>query len=158
MLTLHKHPENQEVCKMVRGRTKIAVYWHPKINDELQNTVEDLANFNNSYLRDRYELSKDQASNIFDNLKLDEVSEKFQQKYFKVKQHVHNALLTEMDISDTGDVFIVDFEKDIHKYSGHELICSGTGSGKTYYVVQKILNNLKGQKNQRRQFLIFSAE
>jgi hypothetical protein len=158
MLTLTKHPDNKEICILVQGSKKTPVYWHPRINEKLMNTVEDLSSFNTGYFRDRFELSKTQSDEIFEGIKNDKVCEQLQQKYFKCKRHISDSLLTEMDISDTDGEFVVEYDKDAHVYSGHELVCSGTGSGKTYYCVQKALRNLKGPKNSRRRFLIFSAE
>ena len=106
------------------------------------NDVENLSHFDSEYLRDMFELSKDQSSEIFKNLNEQRVLETNQQKFFKVKRHINDRLLSEMDISDTNHRFVVEFEQNPDEYSGHELICSGTGSGKTYYCVQKILHNL----------------
>ena len=50
------------------------------------------------------------------------------------------------------------FDKDNTKYSGHELLVGGTGSGKTTNCLLRILRNLTGPKRQRRQFIIFSAQ
>ena len=158
MLTLQKHAENKQICVLVQGGKRIPVYWHPTINESLMNTVEDLSSFNTPYFRDRFELSKHQSEEIFDGLKKDEVCEHQQQKYFKCKRHINDALLTEMDISDTEGVFVVEYDTDNTKYTGHELACSGTGAGKSYYFVNKALHNLKGPKSSRRRFLIFSAE
>jgi hypothetical protein len=158
MLTLTNHPENTQICVLVQGTKKTPVYWHPKINENLMNTVENLSSFNTDYFRDRFELSKTQSEEIFESLKKDNVCEHNQAKYFKCKRHISNSLLTEMDISDTDGVFVVNYDKDVNAYSGHELAASGTGSGKTFYFVSKALNNLKGPKSERRRFLIFSAE
>jgi len=158
MLTLTKHPDNKEICVLIQGGKRTPVYWHPTINESLMNTVEDLSTFNTGYFRDRFELSKQQSEEIFDGLKKDEVCEHQQQKYFKCKRHINDALLTEMDISDTDGTFVVEYDADNTKYTGHELACSGTGAGKSYYFVNKALHNLKGPKSSRRRFLIFSAE
>ena len=158
MLTLEPDRENKELAKMKTGKRMVPVWWHPRINETLMNTVEDLHSFNSDYIRDRFELSKAQAHDIFTGLNKDEVVETNLSKYFKVKRHVKDSLLTEMNIADTQSEFVVNFDKDPNVYSGHELICSGTGAGKTYYATQKALRNLKGPKAQRRRFLIFSAE
>ena len=160
MLTLKPHPENIEICKLVSGKGKryTPIYYHPRIETNMMNAVEDLNSFNHEDFRDDFELSQEQANNIFDSLKKEVVHENMQSKYFQVKRHVKNALLTSMDISDTTQNFVVDFNKDAHEYSGHMLVCSGTGGGKTHFVVQMILRNLNGPKAQRRHFAILSAE
>jgi hypothetical protein len=114
--------------------------------------------FNTGYFRDRFELSKQQSDEIFDGLKKDQVCEHQQQKYFKCKRHINDALLTEMDITDTDGIFVVEYDKDNTQYTGHELACSGTGAGKSFYFVNKALHNLKGPRSSRRRFLVFSAE
>ena len=158
MLTLQSHPENKELAKLVQGTKKTPVYWHPVVNDSLRNEVTDLHAFNTPYLRDRFELSTDQAHEIFTGLVDDKVVERLQSKFFKMKTHLKNSIRTEMDLSGEKDYFVVPFEPDNTKYSGHELICSGTGAGKSFHAKEKILYNLKGPKRFRRKFIIFSAE
>ena len=159
MLTLQPHPENTEIARLVQGSKKMPVYWHPVIQDALMNEVAELSSFNTPYLRDRFELSTDQSNELFKGLKENKVVEKLQQKYFRLKTHINSSLLTEMDLSgDSQEQFVIPFEPDITKYSGHHLICSGTGSGKTYHFLQLALYNLKGPKRNRRKFIIFSAE
>ena len=157
MLTLVPGPSNVEICEVVDGKSvESTVLWHPRRDETLKNEVEDVHSLNTPYLRDRFELSRGQATSIFNALAADEVDVKNQKAYFKVKKHIQNAMYTEMHLDDL--MFRVRFDKDKTKHSGHELIIAGTGSGKTYYVVQRILQNLKGPKARRRNFIIFSAE
>ena len=157
MLTLHNSPDNVFVCNLVEGKQKTPVYWHPKINSELRNSVTDVGFFNTEYFRDRYELSREQASDIFDRLQRNETLETNQSKFFKVKRHVTDALETEMTLEGTDGRFEIEFPPG-EQFEGHTLICGGTSSGKTHYATQRILKNLKGPKKNRRQFIIFSAE
>ena len=159
MLTLIQDKQNTEIAKMYTSkRRSVPIFYYPKIDITRMNDVENVSHFDSEYLRDRFELSKDQSSEIFKHLHEERVLEKNQQKFFKVKRHINDRLLSEMDISDTNHKFVVEFDSNPNEYSGHELICSGTGSGKTYYCVKKILHNLNGKKTQRRNFIIFSAE
>ena len=158
MLTLHDSDENVEVCEMVDGKTRQPVYWHPRITSEMRNSVEDLNFFNTDYFRDQFELSRDQATDIFDRLKNDETLETNQSKFFKVKRHVTASLESEMDISDTSSVFKIKYPDGPETFEGHTLIVGSTGQGKTYFMVERILDNLKGPKKNRRQFIVFSAE
>ena len=159
MLTLSNHPDNIPICDIVRGkRVEQEVLWHPRRNEELQNKVEKISHFNTPYLRDMFELSKGQAESIFSHLEAGTTDVTNQKAFFRVKKHIHTALYTEMDLSDNDLEFSVRFEKDTSKYTGHELVISGTGSGKTYYCVQRILKNLTGPKARRRNFIVFSAE
>ena len=158
MLTLHDADENVEVCEMVDGKSRQPVYWHPRITTELRNSVENLSFFNTGYFRDQFELSREQATDIFDRLKADETLETNQSKFFKVKRHVTASLESEMDISDTSSVFKIKYPPGGEAFEGHTLIVGSTGQGKTYYMVQRILDNLNGRKKDRRQFIVFSAE
>ena len=158
MLTLHKNSETQQVAELVTGRKRVPVYWHPTIEETLMNSVEDLNAFNDGYFRDRFELSKEQADDIFHSLTANEVLERNQSKFFKVKRHIKQALLSEMNISDQAGEFEINFDPTVTEYSGHTLVCGGTGSGKTYWAVQMILRNLTGPKHLRRHFLVVSSE
>ena len=158
MLTLHKADENVYVCDLVEGKKRTPVYWHPKINAEMRNSVTDLNFFNDDYFRDRFELSRDQAVDIFDKLGRGETLESNQSKFFKVKRHVTEALETEMNLDGTDGKFEIPFPPGNDTFEGHTLVCGGTNSGKTYWCSARILQNLKGPKKDRRQFIIFSAE
>ena len=157
MLTLHKSDDNVYVCDLVENKQVTPVFWHPKINADLRNSVTDLDFFNDEYFRDRFELSREQASDIFGSLKKGGTLESNQSKFFKVKRHVTDSLETEMNLSGTNGKFAIRFPPG-DTFEGHSLICGGTNSGKTYSAVERILTNLKGPKKDRRQFLVFSAE
>ena len=158
MLTLQKHPANVRLCTLVQGKKKTPVFWHPRIDKSLMNEVENVGSFNTEPLRDKYELSEEQANEIFTGLRDNVVCEHNSSKFFKCKRHVSDALIGEMDISDTDGEFVVDFDKDPTTYSGHALFCGGTNSGKTTAFAQQAQRCLDGPKAQRRRFLIFSAE
>ena len=158
MLTLKKTPESTFVCDLVEGKKRTPVYWFPKLNKDMRNSVSDLEFFNTEYFRDQHELSGDQARDIFSRLKVGETLESNQAKFFRVKRHITSALETEMDLAKTDGKFAIKFPPGNESFEGHTLICGGTNSGKTYFAVQRILANLNGPKNDRRQFIILSAE
>ena len=158
MLTLQKNKQNIKIANMVQNKKKIPIFWHPTIKDDLMNNVADLRSFNDTYFRDRFELSKEQADDIFTGLRESMVVEKHQSKFFKVKRHIRDSLLSEMDISDQTAEFQIEFEQDPTQYTHHMLIAGGTNSGKTYFAVNQILRNLDGPKALRRHFLIISSE
>ena len=83
MLTLRDDPENVKICELINKKKKIPIFWYPKERSEYRNSVENLESFNTEKFRDRFELSKDQSSNIFTGLKKDCVFEKNQSKFFK---------------------------------------------------------------------------
>ena len=157
MLTLKDDIDNVQICILKDGRTKTPIYWHPKVKDDLRSTVEDLQTFNTPSFRDRFELSTDQSNRIFDSLRDGEVCTEHQSKYFRAKEHIQNALLSEMNIEDQSGEFVIPFPPG-KNFCGHELVVGSTSAGKTYTVVQKILENLKGPKKDRRNFVYFSAE
>ena len=158
MLTLHKNDQTVQIAKLVEGRSVTPVYWHPTQDDKLMNAVHDLGTFNDAYFRDRFELSEEQARDIFTGLAEEKVVEKNQSKYFKVKRHIKESLLSTMDVSDTRGEFIVDFEENPNEYTHHMLLAGGTGSGKTHFAREMILRNLDGPKRSKRHFLILSSE
>jgi len=145
MLTLHSSDENVYICDLVEGKTRTPVYWHPKINADMRNTVQNFDFFNTEYFRDNFELSRAQASDIFEKLQKNDTLETNQGKFFKVKRHVRESLETEMDLSGTDGKFEIVFPPG-DEFEGHTLICGGTNSGKTYFAVERILMNLKGPK------------
>ena len=78
MLTLQKNKQNIKIANMVQNKKKIPIFWHPTIKDDLMNNVADLRSFNDTYFRDRFELSKEQADDIFTGLRESMVVEKHQ--------------------------------------------------------------------------------
>ena len=158
MLTLHKNTETKEICMLVEGKKRIPIYWFPIHKKELRNSVDNLNSFNSEDFRDVHELSKEQANDIFKGLASNAVTEKHQSKYFKVKKYISDELYTTMNISDTKGQFEIQFDTNNTEYTGHILICSGTGGGKTYWAVQTLLKMLKGSKKTRRHVLVISSE
>ena len=158
MLTLQKTKQTIKIANMVKNKKKTSIYWHPTVKDDLMNNVSDLRSFNNPYFRDRFELSKEQADDIFVGLRESMVVEKHQSKFFKVKRHIRDSLLSEMNISDQSENFQIEFEEDPTAYTHHMLIVGGTNSGKTWFAVNQILRNLDGPKGLRRHFVIISSE
>ena len=160
MLTLTDHPDNRPICNIVDSKRKVQsiVLWHPRRDEALKNEVEDVSIFNTPYLRDRFEISKNQADSIFEHLRSGETDTANQKAFFRIKKYIDLALFTEMDLTDGPLEFEVRFDPDPTTYSGHELVVAGTGAGKSYYLRQQILRNLKGPKRRRRKFIVFSAE
>ena len=158
MLTLHKTDSTIQIATLVEGRSVTPIFWHPVEKEELMNSVTDLGTFNDIYFRDRFELSDQQATDIFTGLANDAVVEKNQSKYFKVKRHIKRNLMSTMNISDTNGVFKINFEPNPKEYTHHTLLAGGTNSGKTHFAVQMILDNLDGKKELKRHFLIISSE
>ena len=68
MLTLKKHPDNVQLCKLKQGKKLIPIYWHPVRNEDLRLAVTDLGGFNNELFRDRFQLSETQSEQILDHL------------------------------------------------------------------------------------------
>ena len=158
MLTLTQNDKTIQIAKLVEGKSTTPIFWHPTQTDELMNSVHNLGTFNDSYFRDRFELSDSQANEIFQGLADERVVEKNQSKYFRVKRHIKDSLMTKMDISDTSGEFIIDFEENPNEYTHHMLLAGGTASGKTHHAREMILRNLNGPKKLRRHFLIISSE
>ena len=156
MLTLKDDPENILICELQQKKKRTPIFWHPKMRKDLRSAVENLDTFNDEKFRDRFELSKDQANDIFTGLKHDDVCEHHQSKFFKCKEFIKNSLLTVMNIEDSDGEFIIDFPPG-QVFCHHHLIVGGTSSGKTYTAMTKCLRNLKGPKKDRRQFIYFSA-
>jgi hypothetical protein len=158
MITLHPHPENVLLCDMRMGKKTVPVYWHPKKNDALKNSVEDIASFFTPELRNRFELSSKQADTILDHLKAGTVPESIQSKFFKVKRFIDESLFTEMDIQDTPHTFEINFPAGSDTWPNNTICAGATNSGKTYSQLQRVLRNLNGPKKNRRHFLWFSSE
>ena len=96
MLTLNKDKQNREICEIVKGKKTVGIlYWHPRRTDEFKNKIQNMDAFNTPYLRDMYELSRAQATSIFDHLKRKEVDVSNQKAYFKVKKHIDTSIFTE---------------------------------------------------------------
>lgn len=127
----------------------------------MQNHIEDISVFNTQDLRDRFELSREQADDIMSHLKDGTVSEKNQSKFFKVKRHLDEILYTEMDISDQGDSeFEINFNEEGKTlgFCGHTIVAGATSAGKTYSQKARLLRCLNSNKKNRRRVFWFSSE
>ena len=157
MLTLKEHADNKLLCYMRTGNKETPVYWYPKIDKSLRNTVEDIGCFFNEEFRDQFELTQEQSALIQTSLRTDMIPEKHQHKHFKVKKHISECLVSEMDISDTSSTFEIRFPPK-QEWAASEIVASGSGAGKTHYTVSRCLANLKLKPSERRHFYYFSAE
>ncbi len=163
MLTLKKTSEGKFLCWIYRNKKRFQeVFWHPFRKKELRNAVQDLQVFNTEHLRDKLKLTRPQASILFEHLKNEsepEANSKFTSKFFKLKKFVTDALYSEMDLSDQPDLkFVSDFPDKKKDWPASELVAGASSSGKTYYIKEKVLRNLKGPPGKRRQFLFISNE
>lgn len=165
MLTLTPHADNVQIAEIRTGRNKKLqpLWWHPTVQKELMNSVEDLGYFfNNEDFTDRFELSQEQAQSIQTHLASNSVCADNHIKHFKCKRFITEALYSEMDISDqknqTFEVNFPPFEGDKATYGWCYFVCGGSGSGKTHWVLQRIKANLDGPAKHRRKFIYFSAE
>ena len=156
MLSLHQTKESKKICDIVRGKRKVeTVHWHPRFNEKYKNSFENLDDINDEYFRDMFEISPSQASEFLSAIENGETIEK--QKFFQVKRYVKEMLQIEMDLGGTRDMFQVNF-KPKKQFTPHFLVVGSTASGKSYWAKEMILRNLKGKKEDRRQFVIISAQ
>jgi hypothetical protein len=162
MLTLKKHPDNVEICKLKVGKGKktVPVFWHPVRNKDLRLSVTDVNTFNSELFRDRFRLSKGQADEIIAGIKNDTTPEGsgLHQKYFKVKKYIEDSLYNEMDLLGSQQEIELCFPPGNDTWCGNSLVCGASSSGKTWHVVSQFKKNLEGPEKDRRQFLIISNE
>lgn len=86
MLTLKKHPDNVQLCKLKQGKKLIPIYWHPVRNEDLRLAVTEL-------FRDRFQLSETQSEEILDHLHSGTTPEgSLQKPFFKVKRYISDNL------------------------------------------------------------------
>jgi hypothetical protein len=162
MITLKKHKDNVEICKLKTGRKTVPVYWHPVRDPALRLAVTDVSSFNNEEFRDRFRISKGQAEEIIIHLKNDTAPEGgLQSRFFKAKKHIEHSLYTQMDLLDNSkQELVIGFpEKSKGNIWGEcAMVCGASSSGKTWTCIEKALNNLSGPEKDRRQFVVISNE
>ena len=121
--------------------------------------VDSLESFNTEKNRDAFKLSSNQMSEIVTHIKNGTTPEdRLQTKFFKVKKFIDNSLYTTIDLTDSEQTLEVNFPEGCDTWGELEVVMSGSGAGKTTYLVQKILRNLNGPKRNRRKFLWVSNE
>ena len=158
MLTLKPHKENEILCHMRTGNKTSPVYFHPRIDKSLRNTVDDLGCFfDDEEFTDRWELTDEQGQSIKQSLVSGSIPEKHSSKFFKVKKHIGECLVNQMDLSGTSSTFEIHFPPK-NEYAASEIICGASNSGKTHYTKNRILRNLNRKPSERRHFYYFSAE
>jgi hypothetical protein len=160
MITLQKHKDNIQLCKLKSGKKSIPVWWHPTRKPELRLAVSDVGSFNNEIFRDKFKLSQNQAEEIIQHLKNNTTPENhLQTKHFAVKKFIENSLYTQMDLSDSpNQSLVIDFPDGAHSWGELALYAGASASGKTHACCSKILSNLNGPAENRRQFIILSNE
>jgi hypothetical protein len=121
-------------------------------------SVDSLESFNTEKFRDRFKLSNPQASEIIQHIQKKTTPEGgLQNKFFKVKKYLEEALFTEMDVSNSNQKIMVDYP-DGDTWACTELVCSGSGAGKTWFLKEKVKRCLDGKAKNRRDFLWVSNE
>ena len=166
MLTLHNTPDTIEIAQLYdndKDKNAKPVFWYPKKEEQYKMGVDDVANFLKSEkFRDYYKLSLLEATAIGEALQKGHdvpVGKKgLHNKFFKVKRDLERRLYTEMDIGDSAQFLRVDFPEDIKEWSGLHITIGSSGSGKTYHTVDLCRANLRGPREQRRQFVYASTE
>ena len=110
MLSLHNTPDSIKVCDIVKNGRRVGdVQWHPTINEKYKNSFDNIHDVNDEHFRDRFELSKEQATSILSGIHTDTVVDS--KKYFQVKRHIKESLLIEMDLTGkpvgNGDLAVI---------------------------------------------------
>ena len=156
MLSLEKSSDSIKVCDIVSGNRKTdIVFWHPTFDSKFQNTFDNISDLNDEYFRDAFEISPSQAELYLSAIDGGKTIE--HKKFFQVKRHVKEMLQVEMDLKNTPEAFQVDFRPK-KQFTPHFLVVGSTGAGKTHWVKNMIIRNLKGKKENKRQFIILSAQ
>ena len=160
MLTLTDHPDNVQIAELIDGTKRTPIYFHPRKNVDLKIHVEDISEFNTEEFRERFAITRVQASEIMDHLKNDTEPEgSLQSVFFKVKSFINNSLFIEMDLrSSTTQRIEVNFPPGNSSWGELSIVCGASSSGKTYYIADKVKRNLDGHKKNRRRFIWVSAE
>ena len=160
MLTLTSHPENIKIAELIDGKSRSAIYFHPKKNADLQIQVDDIATFNTTEFRERFRITRLQANEIMNHLRNDTEPEGgLQSNFFKVKQYINNSLYVEMDLRSSETQRIeVNFPPGNESWGELAIVVGASGSGKTYFIADKVKRNLDGKKKDRRRFVWVSAE
>jgi len=156
MLSLHKTKESIKICDIVKGRRKVGeAYWHPVANHKYKNAYDNIQDFNDEHFRDMFELSPEQAQNILSGIESNTVQES--KKYFQVKRYIKDSLQVSMDLKGTPQSFQFNF-RPRNEFTPHLLVVGSTNSGKTWWLKELCMRNLKGKIEDRRKFLIISAQ
>ena len=71
---------------MRTGKQEVPIYWHPKVDKSLRNTVDDIGSFFTEGFRDTFEITQEQSELIKNALSTDNIPEKHSSKFFKVKK------------------------------------------------------------------------
>jgi len=163
MLTMTETSETKFMAWIYKdGKRFQKVFWHPRRELKYRNSVKDLSIFDTEGLRDLLNITRNQSKTLFEHLKNDtepDDNSKMQNKYFKLKKTVAELLFSEMDLSDIPNMqFVTDFPEKKKDWAGSEFVAGASSSGKTYYIKEKVLRNLRGPAKQRRNFLFISNQ
>jgi len=160
MLTLTDHPSNIQIAELIDDKKRTPIYFHPKKNPALQIQVENIAEFNTEEFRERFSITRKQADEIVTHLQSGTEPEgSLQSIYFKVKTFISNSLYIEMDLRSSESQRIeINFPPGNDTWGELSIVCGASGSGKTWFIMDKVRRNLDGPKKNRRRFIWISAE
>ena len=159
MLTLKRHKDNVELCKVRQGKKLIPLYWHPVRNESLRLAVTNLSGFNTELFRDRFKVSEKQSNELLDHLNAGTTPEgPLQKVFFKMKRYISDSLYNEMNLLGGTQELVIPFPEGKNTWGEHAIYAGASGSGKTYDAISRILNNLNGPEKNRRRFTIVSNE
>ena len=85
MLTLTSHPENIQIAELIEAKKRTPIYFHPKKNADLRIQVDDISSFNTDEFRQRFQITRIQATESINHLKNNTEPEGgLQSNFFKV--------------------------------------------------------------------------
>ena len=109
--------------------------------------------------RERYNLTKKEASALKTSLENDEVPEdKLKTKFYSVRKSLNSRLYTEIDLRGTDHEIEWRFPADVKAWPTTSIVIGSSGSGKTFLVLKWIEEALKRRKKFRRKFIYVSPE
>ena len=169
MLSLDDGPGAKQIAMMYVGdpdkhdfkQKGKPVFWYRKKDEKKRMSLEDAEDFLKSEtFRVRYRLTRENHKLLMDCILKNQCPESpaLTNKFYLIKNDLERRLYEEIDLSNSDQYLRVDFPEDKKDWSQHWVSISSSGSGKSYHEISKIIQNLKGNKRNRRQFVYASTE
>ena len=109
--------------------------------------------------RERYSLSRAEGKELKKAIQSNIVPEgKLKTKFYTIRKDLNQRLFSEIDLRGTDKTITWKYPKKPTAWPGSQIVIGSSGVGKTFLVIQHIMEALKRKKNKKRKFIYISPE
>jgi len=139
------------------GERPVFVHYKKDQSKRIPPFVDSKVYLDSDAFRERYDLSRAESKDLKQAITSDIVPEgKLKSKFYHIRKDLNNRLYSEIDLRNTDMIISWKYPMKKDQWPGTQIIIGSSGVGKTYYVVQAIIEALK--RKRKRNFIYISPE